>query len=100
MSWTPEGGAGRAAKASLRRHLAPRARQGAAAGAGRRDAGDPVQNPLDGDVFQWDDLVKGPITIANREIDDLIIVADGIPTYNFAGGGRLGYANQPCLPRR
>jgi glutamyl-tRNA synthetase len=33
----------------------------------------------------WDDLVKGPITINNREIDDLIIVRDdGIPTYNFA----------------
>ena len=41
-------------------------------------------NPLDGDVT-WNDLVKGPITISNREIDDLIIVrTDGIPTYNFA----------------
>lgn len=41
-------------------------------------------NPLDGDVT-WDDLVKGPITISNREIDDLIIArTDGIPTYNFA----------------
>jgi glutamyl-tRNA synthetase len=41
-------------------------------------------NPPDGDVT-WDDLVKGPITISNREIDDLIIArADGIPTYNFA----------------
>jgi glutamyl-tRNA synthetase len=41
-------------------------------------------NPVDGDVT-WDDLVKGPITINNREIDDLIIVRDdGIPTYNFA----------------
>ena len=41
-------------------------------------------NPRDGDVT-WNDLVKGPITISNREIDDLIIVrADGIPTYNFA----------------
>ena len=41
-------------------------------------------NPADGDVT-WDDLVKGPITINNREIDDLIIVrTDGIPTYNFA----------------
>ena len=42
------------------------------------------RNPADGDVT-WDDLVKGPITINNREIDDLIIVrTDGIPTYNFA----------------
>ncbi|MBT9504630.1 MAG: glutamate--tRNA ligase [Burkholderiaceae bacterium] len=41
------------------------------------------KNPLDGDV-RWDDLVKGTITINNREIDDLIIVRpDGIPTYNF-----------------
>jgi glutamyl-tRNA synthetase len=41
-------------------------------------------NPQDGDVT-WDDLVKGPITISNREIDDLIIArTDGIPTYNFA----------------
>ena len=41
-------------------------------------------NPLDGAVT-WDDLVKGPITIANKEIDDLIIQrTDGVPTYNFA----------------
>ena len=41
------------------------------------------RNPLDGAVT-WDDLVKGPITIANHEIDDLVIVrADGVPTYNF-----------------
>jgi len=51
------------------------------------------KNPLVGDVT-WDDLVKGPITINNREIDDLIIVRPaaedapagslGVPTYNFA----------------
>jgi len=48
------------------------------------------RNPVDGDVT-WDDLVKGPISISNREIDDLIIsrpAADGsdvgVPTYNFA----------------
>ena len=41
------------------------------------------RNPTDGEVT-WDDLVKGTITIANREIDDLIIVRpDGVPTYNF-----------------
>ncbi|MCV2355528.1 glutamate--tRNA ligase [Paucibacter sp. B2R-40] len=41
------------------------------------------KNPLEGDVT-WDDVVKGPITINNREIDDLIIVRpDGVPTYNF-----------------
>jgi glutamyl-tRNA synthetase len=41
-------------------------------------------NPKDG-VVTWDDLCKGPISIANREIDDLIIMrADGVPTYNFA----------------
>lgn len=42
------------------------------------------KNPADGDV-SWDDLVKGPISISNTEIDDLIIVRpDGVPTYNFA----------------
>jgi glutamyl-tRNA synthetase len=41
------------------------------------------RNPIEGDVT-WDDIVKGPITINNREIDDLIIVRpDGVPTYNF-----------------
>lgn len=41
------------------------------------------RNPLDGDV-SWDDVVKGRITISNRELDDLIIArADGTPTYNF-----------------
>ena len=41
-------------------------------------------NPVDG-VVSWDDLVKGPISISNTEIDDLIIQrADGVPTYNFA----------------
>ncbi|MDY7573893.1 glutamate--tRNA ligase [Actimicrobium sp. CCI2.3] len=40
-------------------------------------------NPLDGEVT-WIDLVKGPITIANREMDDLVIARpDGTPTYNF-----------------
>lgn len=40
-------------------------------------------NPLDGEV-SWTDLVKGPITIANREMDDLVIARpDGTPTYNF-----------------
>jgi glutamyl-tRNA synthetase len=41
------------------------------------------RNPLDGDVT-WNDLVKGPISIANAELDDLIIArSDGTPTYNF-----------------
>jgi glutamyl-tRNA synthetase len=41
------------------------------------------RNPVQGEVT-WDDLVKGPITIANRELDDLIIARpDGTPTYNF-----------------
>ncbi len=41
------------------------------------------RNPTDGEVT-WDDLVKGPITIGNRELDDLIIARpDGTPTYNF-----------------
>jgi glutamyl-tRNA synthetase len=41
------------------------------------------RNPTDGDVT-WTDMVKGPISISNRELDDLIIArADGTPTYNF-----------------
>ncbi len=50
-------------------------------------------NPLSGTV-RWDDAVKGPIEIANDEIDDLVILrpppadappgAFGVPTYNFA----------------
>ena len=52
------------------------------------------RNPIDGDVT-WNDMVKGPITISNRELDDLIIarggegqtadgsVVIGTPTYNF-----------------
>jgi glutamyl-tRNA synthetase len=46
-------------------------------------------NPVDGEVT-WDDLVKGPITISNRELDDLVIARPakdgatvGVPTYNF-----------------
>ena len=41
------------------------------------------RNP-DAGAVTWNDLVKGPITIANSELDDLVILrADGIPTYNF-----------------
>ena len=41
------------------------------------------RNPSTGAVA-WDDLVKGPISIANDELDDLVIArADGTPTYNF-----------------
>ena len=36
-------------------------------------------------VTRWDDLIKGPITFDNRELDDLVVLrGDGIPTYNFA----------------
>lgn len=41
------------------------------------------KNPQTGNVV-WHDLVKGEISIANQELDDLIIArADGTPTYNF-----------------
>jgi len=41
------------------------------------------KNPLDGEVT-WNDVVKGTITIANKELDDLVIARpDGTPTYNF-----------------
>ena len=41
------------------------------------------RNPDDGEVT-FNDLVKGPITVANAELDDLVLMrSDGIPTYNF-----------------
>lgn len=41
------------------------------------------KNPLAGDVI-FDDMVKGPISVSNTELDDLIIArSDGTPTYNF-----------------
>ena len=41
------------------------------------------RNPTDG-VVVIHDLVKGDITVANKELDDLIIArADGTPTYNL-----------------
>ncbi|MEX0958013.1 MAG: glutamate--tRNA ligase [Burkholderiales bacterium] len=41
------------------------------------------RNPDNGEVA-WDDVVKGPISIANEELDDVVIVrGDGVPTYNF-----------------
>ena len=42
------------------------------------------RTPDTGEVW-WNDLVKGPIHIANAELDDLVIArGDGVPTYNFA----------------
>jgi glutamyl-tRNA synthetase len=41
------------------------------------------RNPDAGEVT-WDDEVKGPISIRNEELDDLVLMrADGVPTYNF-----------------
>jgi glutamyl-tRNA synthetase len=41
------------------------------------------RNPDEGDV-SFIDLVKGPIAVANAELDDLVLLrADGVPTYNF-----------------
>jgi len=43
------------------------------------------RNPDAGEV-SWNDLVKGPISVANAELDDLVIArgAELVPTYNFA----------------
>ena len=41
------------------------------------------RNPDDGAVT-WSDAVYGTITVSNSELDDLIIMRNGIPTYNFA----------------
>lgn len=41
------------------------------------------KNPQTGEVT-FDDQVRGPVTFANSELDDLIIArSDGSPTYNF-----------------
>lgn len=41
------------------------------------------KTPLEGETT-FNDMIKGPITVANAELDDLVIVrGDGIPTYNF-----------------
>lgn len=41
------------------------------------------RNPIDG-ATSWNDMVKGPISFDNGELDDLIIARpDGTPTYNF-----------------
>ncbi|MFV0544572.1 MAG: glutamate--tRNA ligase [Marinicella pacifica] len=42
------------------------------------------KNPQQGEVT-FNDLVRGEITVSNRELDDLVIArADGMPTYNFS----------------
>lgn len=42
-----------------------------------------LKNPLEGEVV-FDDLVKGKISVANNELDDLVLMrSDGTPTYNF-----------------
>ena len=41
------------------------------------------RTPEEGEVG-WHDLVKGPISFPNGELDDLVLLrADGVPTYNF-----------------
>ena len=41
------------------------------------------KTPQEGEVG-WHDLVKGPISFPNKELDDLVLLrADGVPTYNF-----------------
>ena len=41
------------------------------------------KNPLEG-VVEFDDLIRGKLSFANTELDDLIIArSDGTPTYNF-----------------
>ncbi|MEZ5478266.1 MAG: glutamate--tRNA ligase [Thiolinea sp.] len=41
------------------------------------------KNPVEGNV-EFEDLVRGRISISNRELDDLIIArSDGTPTYNL-----------------
>ena len=42
------------------------------------------KNPLEGHVA-FNDQIKGRITVANSELDDLVLLrGDGVPTYNFS----------------
>jgi len=42
------------------------------------------KNPVSG-LVEWDDLVKGRISVSNEELDDLILQrSDGTPTYNLS----------------
>ena len=41
------------------------------------------RTPEEGESL-WNDLVKGPISFPNAELDDLVLLrSDGVPTYNF-----------------
>ncbi len=41
------------------------------------------RTPEEGEAL-WNDLVKGPISFPNAELDDLVLLrSDGVPTYNF-----------------
>jgi glutamyl-tRNA synthetase len=43
-----------------------------------------IRMPDEG-VTGWDDLIRGPVEVANETIEDLVAIrADGRPTYNFA----------------
>ena len=42
------------------------------------------KSPISGSTH-WNDLIKGPVSFDNTELDDLIILrSDGMPTYNMA----------------
>ena len=42
------------------------------------------KNPVSG-LVEWDDLVKGRVSVSNEELDDLILQrSDGTPTYNLS----------------
>jgi glutamyl-tRNA synthetase len=42
------------------------------------------RGPADGETA-WSDLIKGPLSFLNHELDDLVLFrADGLPTYNMA----------------
>jgi glutamyl-tRNA synthetase len=75
-------------EAAMARHEKPRY-NGAAREANLPYRDDPnrvvrFKNPIGGTVV-FDDLIKGPIEIANSELDDMVIFRpDGYPTYNFA----------------
>ena len=92
----------RGEKTALRRPLAARAGQDAAAGARRRGAGDALSQPGRRRGAAGTTWSRARSRSATDEIDDLVIVrADGMPTYNFAVVvDDWDMRDQPRVPRR
>ncbi|CFM01172.1 Uncharacterised protein [Bordetella pertussis] len=88
-------------EAALRRHLAPRARQDPAAGAGRPQARDPLPQP-DRRRHQLERHGQGPDQLRQRRARRPDHRAPGRHAHLqfLRGGRRLGHGHHPCAARR